>query len=81
MASPRTQAHRGDRDLAVAVVGEGDDGGLEHRRVLLEGLLDLDGVDGVAAALDDVLHAALEVDHADRRRGGRGRRCAASRRR
>ena len=50
------------------------------RRVLLEGLLDLEGVDGVAAALDHVL---LRPSNTTCRAGpcGPGRRCAATRRR
>ncbi len=44
--------------------------GLEHVGVLLERLLDLEGVDAVAAVLDDVLAAALEHHHAERALAG-----------
>ena len=43
--APGDEADGGHGDLAQAVVGQADHGGLEHRGVLLERLLDLDGVD------------------------------------
>src|SRR5262249_51941523 len=50
----------GDDALAPALVGHADDGDLADRRVLAERLLDLEGGDLVAAALQDVDRGAPE---------------------
>src|SRR5918993_430937 len=48
--------------LAPFLVGHRDDGGLHHRRVLGDGLFDLDGRDVLAAGDDDVLVAVPDLD-------------------
>src|SRR5690606_13794899 len=55
--------HRGDL-LAPALVGDADDDAVEHGRVVLEGLLDLLGVDLLATRVDGRRAAAQEGDRA-----------------
>src|SRR5207245_1826312 len=58
----------GERPLLPALVGQADDGGLQHVRVAHDQVLELDARDPLAAALDDVLrpirdlHVAVGVD-------------------
>ena len=71
----RRGAARGEPDgsgghLAQSLVGQPHDGRLDHRRVLLERRLHLDGVHRVPAPLDDVLGASREADGAERPAAG-----------
>jgi hypothetical protein len=52
----------GARRLAPLLVGPRDHRRLQHRRVLVERVLDLDRRDVLAARDDDVLGAVLELD-------------------
>src|SRR5207244_10066183 len=55
----------GRRPLAPRLVGDADDGGLEHRRVRVQHLLDLARIDVLAAGDDQVLLAVDDVDVAE----------------
>ena len=56
------QRDEGARALAPLLVGPGDHGGLQHGRMTVEGALDLDRADVLAAGDDDVLRAVLDLD-------------------
>src|SRR5581483_10260217 len=52
----------GRHDLAPPLVGDADDGALGHRRMLEQHVLDLPGIDVLAAPDDHVLQPALDAD-------------------
>ena len=77
----RGEPHGGNGDLALAFVGESDDGGFDDGGVLFEHVFNLGGEHRVAAVLDDVLLAASELEESVPLCVARGHRCAANRRR
>ena len=62
VAAAGSQDDEGDRHLAPALVGTADDGGLDHRLVLVEHPLDLGAGDVLAAGDDHVLEPIDDVD-------------------
>ena len=58
----RVQRHEGLDDLAGDLVGHADHARLDHRRVLDQHALDLEGPDEVAGGLDDVVAATDEPE-------------------
>ena len=77
----RAQHHQRGDVLAAHRVGHADDVRRLHRGMAGQRLLDLDRGDVDAGRLDDVLHAAAEVQVARPRRCSRDRRCERSPRR
>src|ERR1043166_8442266 len=60
----RARGEEGPHDLAVERVGRADHGGLRHRRVREQRLLDLARVDVLAAADDELARASDDVEEA-----------------
>src|SRR5215204_125211 len=69
-ALPRLELDERLGSLAPLLVGYRDDGGLQHGRVVVHRLLDLDGRDVLAAGDDDVLFAVAQLHVTVRVPGG-----------